>query len=78
VRDAHLAHQLRRGGYLLHQIAPLIAQMRNAGGVAPLEATLNDWRSSLTNRRLLMLAAAAELSTYVSDRGHFAGAAPAT
>lgn len=35
VRDAHLAHQLRRGGYLLEQIAPLIAQVRTAGGLAP-------------------------------------------
>jgi DNA-binding transcriptional MerR regulator len=41
VRDAHLAHQLRRGGYLLYQIAPLIAQVRHAGGVAPLETTLD-------------------------------------
>lgn len=35
VRDAHLAHQLRRGGYLLRQIAPLIAQVRRAGGGCP-------------------------------------------
>ena len=33
VRDAHLAHQLRREGYLLRQIAPLIAQVRRAGGL---------------------------------------------
>jgi DNA-binding transcriptional MerR regulator len=33
VRDAHLAHQLRRAGYLLRQIAPLIAQVRRAGGL---------------------------------------------
>ncbi|WP_031096240.1 MerR family DNA-binding transcriptional regulator, partial [Streptomyces sp. NRRL S-15] len=32
VQDARLAHQLRRGGYLLEQIAPLIAQVRAAGG----------------------------------------------
>ncbi|MBC6463236.1 MerR family transcriptional regulator, partial [Actinomadura sp. HBU206391] len=37
VRDARLAHQLRRGGYLLEQIAPLIAQVRAAGGLEPLE-----------------------------------------
>lgn len=30
VRDAGLAHQLRRGGYRLEQIAPLIAQVRAA------------------------------------------------
>lgn len=32
VRDARLAHRLRRGGYPLEQIAPLIAQVRAAGG----------------------------------------------
>lgn len=70
VRDAHLAHQLRRGGYLLRQIAPLIEQVRHAGGVAPLEATLDEWRTRLTTRGLSMLAAAAELSTYLEDCGH--------
>jgi DNA-binding transcriptional MerR regulator len=30
VRDAQLVHQLRRGGYLLRQIAPLIARVRSA------------------------------------------------
>ncbi|MCM2392157.1 MerR family DNA-binding transcriptional regulator [Streptomyces albipurpureus] len=69
VRDAHLAHQLRRGGYLLHQIAPLIAQVRDAGGLAPLGAALHDWRTRLTNRRLAMLAAAAELTTCVNGLG---------
>ncbi|CAM5468651.1 hypothetical protein SALBM217S_10421 [Streptomyces griseoloalbus] len=29
VRDAHLVHQLRRGGYLLERIAPLITQVRD-------------------------------------------------
>lgn len=70
IRDAHLAHQLRRGGYLLHQIAPLIEQVRHAGGVVPLEATLEEWRTRLATRALSMLMAAAELSTYLDDRGH--------
>jgi len=70
IRDAHLAHQLRRGGYLLHQIAPLIEQVRHAGGVASLEATLEEWRTRLATRALSMLMAAAELSTYLEDRGH--------
>ena len=70
IRDAHLAHQLRRGGYLLHQIAPLIEQVRHAGGVASLEATLEEWRTRLATRALSMLMAAAELSTYLQDRGH--------
>jgi DNA-binding transcriptional MerR regulator len=70
VRDAHLAHQLRRGGYLLRQIAPLIAQVRHAGGKEPLEATLDEWRARLSMRGLSMLAAAAELSFYIRDLGH--------
>ena len=69
VRDARLAHQLRRGGYLLRQIAPLIEQVRHAGGVGPLEATLDGWRDGLTTRGLSMLAGAAELSAYVENRG---------
>lgn len=69
VRDAHLAHQLRRGGYLLDQIAPVIAQVRNAGGVTPLEATLGEWRSRHTVRSLAMLSGAAELATYLRERG---------
>jgi DNA-binding transcriptional MerR regulator len=76
VRDARLAHQLRRGGYLLRQIAPLIEQVRHAGGVGPLEATLDGWRAKLTTRGLSMLTAAAELSAYVEDRGHPSSASP--
>jgi len=76
VRDAHLSHQLRRGGYLLHQIAPLIAQVRHAGGVEPLESTLNGWRARLRARGLSMLAAAAQLSAYVENRGHPSSALP--
>ncbi len=76
VRDARLAHQLRRGGYLLRQIAPLIEQVRHAGGVGPLEATLDGWRARLTTRGLSMLAAAAELSAYLEDRGHPSSAFP--
>ena len=78
VRDARLAHQLRRGGYLLRQIAPLIEQVRHAGGVGPLEATLNGWRARLTTRGLSMLAAAAELSAYVENRGHPPPSFPST
>ncbi|MFG1878345.1 TioE family transcriptional regulator [Sphaerisporangium sp. NPDC049003] len=68
VRDVQLAHQLRRGGYLLNQISPLLAQVRSAGGVAPLEATLSDWRSRLTMRGLSMLTGASELQAYLRER----------
>ncbi|MFD8495931.1 TioE family transcriptional regulator [Amycolatopsis sp. NPDC059657] len=66
VRDARLVHQLRRGGYLLEQIAPVLEQVREAGGVAPLEATLADWRERLTSRGRAMLAGAAELDRYLN------------
>jgi len=68
VRDALLAHQLRRGGYLLQQIAPLIAQVRSAGGVAPLESMLGDWQARLSARSRAMLAGAAALDAYLDCR----------
>ncbi|MCT2591499.1 TioE family transcriptional regulator [Streptomyces sp. N2-109] len=69
VRDAELARQLRRGGYLLEQIAPLIAQVRAAGGLEPLEAALGDWRGRLSARGRAMLTGAAELEAYLRERG---------
>jgi DNA-binding transcriptional MerR regulator len=68
VRDARLTHQLRRGGYLLEQIAPLIAQVRAAGGLEPLEATLREWHGRLSARGRAMLAGAARLDAYLRDR----------
>ncbi|MFG1869298.1 TioE family transcriptional regulator [Micromonospora arborensis] len=65
VRDALLAHQLRRGGYLLEQIAPLIAQVRSAGGIAPLESMLRDWRARLSARSRAMLSGAGVLDAYL-------------
>jgi len=85
VRDARLVHQLRRGGYLLEQIAPVIAQVRCAGGVAPLESMLRDWRARLSARSRAMLAGAAALDAYLTCRdrlrhdttvGHDQGPAP--
>ncbi|MFD9240982.1 MerR family transcriptional regulator [Streptomyces sp. NPDC059556] len=68
VRDVRLVHQLRRGGYLLEQIAPLIAQVRAAGGLAPLEAALGDWRDRLSARGRSLLAGAAALDAYLRER----------
>ncbi|MEU5363900.1 TioE family transcriptional regulator [Streptomyces sp. NPDC005925] len=68
VRDARLTHQLRRGGYLLEQIAPLIDQVRSAGGPQPLESALRDWRGRLSARARAMLAGAAELDAYLRAR----------
>ncbi|MBM2614899.1 TioE family transcriptional regulator [Actinoplanes sp. LDG1-06] len=68
VRDTQLVHQLRRGGYRLDQIAPLIAQVRSAGGIAPLESTLRDWHARLTARSRAMLTGAAALDAYLEER----------
>ncbi|MFG2329968.1 MerR family DNA-binding transcriptional regulator [Streptomyces sp. NPDC048604] len=69
VRDARLAHQLRRGGYLLEQIAPLLARVRAAGGLAPLEAALTEWHARLSARGRALLAGAAALDAYLRERG---------
>ncbi|MFJ4920771.1 TioE family transcriptional regulator [Streptomyces sp. NPDC088725] len=69
VRDVRLAHQLRRGGYLLEQIAPLLDQVRAAGGPEPLAAALQDWQGRLSARGRSMLAGAAELEAYLRERG---------
>ncbi|MEU3824947.1 TioE family transcriptional regulator [Streptomyces sp. NPDC029080] len=69
VRDVRLAHQLRRGGYPLDQIAPLITQVRAAGGLEPLTAALRDWHGRLSARGRAMLSGAAELDAYLHERG---------
>ncbi len=68
VRDARLVHQLRRGGYLLEQIAPLVDQVRAAGGLEPLEAALGDWRSRLATRGRALLTGAAKLDAYLNEQ----------
>lgn len=73
VRDARLTHQLRRGGYLLEQIVPLIERVRTAGGLAPLEATLTEWHGRLTARGRAMVAGAAALEAYLVATERAAG-----
>ncbi|MFD6229129.1 TioE family transcriptional regulator [Streptomyces sp. NPDC060232] len=68
IRDAHLTRQLRRGGYLLEQIAPLLTQVRSAGGLEPLQAALLTWRERLSARGRTLLAGAAELEAYLRAR----------
>ncbi|MFC9970256.1 MerR family transcriptional regulator [Spirillospora sp. NPDC127200] len=68
VRDVLLAHQLRRGGHGLEQIAQVLERVRTAGGPEPLQATLQEWRARLTKRGLAMLAGAAALDTYLGAR----------
>ncbi len=69
VRDAKLTHQLRRGGYLLERIAPVLDQVRSAGGVVPLESTLSDWHSRLSARGRALLSGAAALESYLDHGG---------
>ncbi|MFC9819212.1 TioE family transcriptional regulator [Streptomyces erythrochromogenes] len=69
VRDARLTHQLRRGGYLLEQIAPLLTQVRSAGGLEPLETALRTWRDRLSSRGRSLLTGAAGLEAYLRAGG---------
>ncbi|MFI0815834.1 TioE family transcriptional regulator [Streptomyces sp. NPDC021098] len=68
VRDVLLAHQLRRGGHGLEQIARVLERVRTAGGPEPLQATLREWRDRLTARGRAMLAGAAALDAYLGSR----------
>jgi DNA-binding transcriptional MerR regulator len=65
VRDAELAHLLRRGGYPLDHIATVVRQVRSAGGPEPLADSLQGWRQRLANRGRAMLIAAARLADYL-------------
>jgi DNA-binding transcriptional MerR regulator len=66
IRDAELAHLLRRGGYPLNHIATVVQQVRTAGGTQALSRALEDWRRRLTAQGVAMLDAASRLSQYVS------------
>jgi DNA-binding transcriptional MerR regulator len=65
VRDAELAHLLRRGGYPLERIALVVEQVRTAGGTEELAAALEGWSRRLTDRGLAMLEAAAQVSRFL-------------
>lgn len=67
VRDADLAHLLRRGGYLLGHIATVVRQVRTAGGPEPLAASLAAWRRRIDERARAMLTGAARLSDYLDS-----------
>lgn len=69
VRDAELAHLLRRGGYPLERIAVVVRQVRAAGDTEALAGALEDWRSRLTARGVAMLGAAAHLGRYLELTG---------
>jgi DNA-binding transcriptional MerR regulator len=65
LRDADLAHLLRRGGYPLAHIATVLDHTRRAGGAEALAASLADWRQRLTTRARAMLSGAASLDKYL-------------
>jgi DNA-binding transcriptional MerR regulator len=69
IRDAELAYVLRRRGYLLADIAPVVAQVREAGGPELLVESLVVWRQRLTNRSRAMLTAAGHLADYLEQQG---------
>ncbi|MFJ3223920.1 TioE family transcriptional regulator [Streptomyces sp. NPDC086783] len=69
IRDAELAHLLRRGGHRLDHISAVVRQIRTAGGTQALSAALDDWRRRLTARGVAMLDAAALLAPYVTHLG---------
>ncbi|MDG5804669.1 TioE family transcriptional regulator [Streptomyces ossamyceticus] len=66
VRDAELAHLLRRGGHPLDHIATVVRRIRTAGGADALAASLGDWQRRLTARGVAMLHAATHVSRYLT------------
>ncbi len=64
IRDAELAHLLRRGGYLLHDIAVVTQQIRDGGGIRALSEALQAWKDRVTARGVAMLTASANLAVY--------------
>jgi DNA-binding transcriptional MerR regulator len=69
VRDAELAHLLRRGDYPLERIAAVVRQVRTAGGTEELARALDGWGRRLTERGLMMLEAAAQVSRFLQVSG---------
>ncbi|MEV6234397.1 TioE family transcriptional regulator [Saccharopolyspora shandongensis] len=65
IRDAELAHLLRRGGYPLGHISTVVQQIRTAGGTEALSRALADWQRKLTAQGRAMLDAATHLSRYL-------------
>lgn len=68
IRDAELAHLLRRGGYPLDRIAAVVAQIRTAGDTETLSRALTDWQRRLTAQGRAMLTAATRLDQYLRLR----------
>ncbi|MGW0365826.1 MerR family DNA-binding transcriptional regulator [Streptomyces sp. NPDC002990] len=65
VRDAELAHLLRRGAQDLGTIATVLGQLREAGSLTALARTMEEWRRGLRARGTAQLYAAGRLSLYL-------------
>ncbi|MFQ6226466.1 TioE family transcriptional regulator [Nocardia sp. NPDC002869] len=76
IRDAELAHLLRRGGYGLERIATVVAQVRTAGGTDALTTALAAWQRRLTEQGLAMLRAAGRLDDYAPHAARLRPARP--
>ena len=74
VRDATIVHQLRRSGYLLSQIAPLLSELREATSPASAASAIADRRELLHRRAIAMLHASAEIGTYLGEQKGDGGA----
>ncbi|MET4926397.1 MerR family DNA-binding transcriptional regulator [Streptomyces sp. PSRA5] len=72
VRDANIVHQLRRGGYGLAQIAPLLGELRDVTSPASAASAIAGRRHRLHTRALAMLRASAETGDYLDERGRHA------
>ncbi|WP_328303307.1 MerR family transcriptional regulator [Streptomyces sp. NBC_00435] len=73
VRDAELAHLLRRGGQRLGTIATVLGELRDAGSLEALVRALEGWRRDLTSRGTAQLHAAGRLSAYLNALDRSAG-----
>jgi DNA-binding transcriptional MerR regulator len=68
VRDATIVHQLRRSGYLLTQITPLLDELREATSPTSAASAIAARRDRLHARALAMLHASAEIGHYLAER----------
>lgn len=60
------ARRVRRGGYLLRQVAQFVESLREADGADALSAFLGSWQDRLTTRSRNLLAGAAQLDAYLT------------
>ncbi|WP_330172614.1 MerR family transcriptional regulator [Streptomyces sp. NBC_01498] len=68
VRDAEIVRQLRRGGYVLARIAPLLDELRDVTSPGTAASAIAERRERLHARALAMLDASAETRAYLRER----------